>query len=240
MASEYLLKKAKEQSFQPERELTPKEKRKNWWDYHKWSVLIGLAAAVLIGYSIWDIVFNAPPEPDYQMAYVGETSLPDDTVNALESALAEKGRDLNGDGQVLVEIGQYVISTQTDTPEALIGTQARMIGDFSSCEFICFLMDDPAPFQEKYGMLAYPDGTVPEEEAAPSEGLWLAWKDCPVLSELDLGSTNLGVMDQEIIVENQQLLSQLYIGRSAAMDRGNSENLYDYAAFWEAVTEGAK
>lgn len=240
MASEYLLKQAKAQSSQPERELTPKEKWKNWWDYHKHHVLIGLAVAALIGYAVWDSVANRMPEPDYQMAYVGEIGLPDDTVEALESGLAEKGRDLNGDGQVLVRIEQYVMSPQTESAQTLLGTQARLTGDFSTCRFVCFFLEDPASFQEKYEMLAYPDGRIPEEDAPPSEKLWYAWKDCPVLTDMDLGSANLGGVDQEILVENQQLLSQLFIGRGVFMDGWESENLGDYAALWEAMTAGAK
>lgn len=240
MASEYLLKKAKEQSVEPERELTPKEKRKNWWAYNKRAVLIGLAVAALVGYAIWDAVCNATPEPDYQIAYVGEVGLPEDTASALESALAEKGRDLNADGQVLVQVKQYVMSSQVEDPQAVIGDWVRLNGDISICEFFCFLMDDPASFQERYGMLAYPDGTIPEEGAESSDALWYAWKDCPILWGMDLGSADLGGVDEEITVENQRLLSELYIGRGIFMEGWESENLDAYAALWEAMTEGAK
>lgn len=240
MASEYFLKLAKEQTIQPERELTKKEKIKNWWDYHKKQVLIVLAVAALTGYVVWESFVNKPPEPDYQVAYVGEMSLPDDTVEALEDALAEKGRDLNGDGEVLVEIEQYAISAQTETPEAMLGTQARLMGDFSSCQFFCFLLEDPATFQKQYGMLTYPDGTIPEEDAAPSEVLWYGWEDCPVLAGMDLGSANLSGTEQEILVENQQLLSGLSVGRGVFMDSWKPENQDAYAALWETITEGAR
>lgn len=240
MASEYLLKKAKEQTPQPQRELTPKEKIKNWWAYHKKLVLIILVGVALMGYGLWDAQANRTPEPDYQMAYVGEVGLPEDTAAALEAALAEKGRDLNGDGQVLVEIGQYVFSAETETAQAILGTQARLTGDFSTCQFVCFFLEDPVSFQEKYGMLAYPDGTIPEEGMEASEDLWMAWKDCPALTGMDLGNADLGGVDQEIYVENQRLLEGLFIGRGVFMDGWKSENLDDYTALWEAMTEGAQ
>ena len=44
MASEYLKKKYKDVKPDVKRELTPAEKRKNWWHYHKWHV----AAAVVL------------------------------------------------------------------------------------------------------------------------------------------------------------------------------------------------
>lgn len=75
------------------------EKRKNWWCYHKWYVICG---AVLIGIAC-ELIGNAlglwRPSPDIQIAYVGETPLPQDTVAALEKAFASMGGDFNGDGK---------------------------------------------------------------------------------------------------------------------------------------------
>ena len=52
MASEYL--KWKYRDVQPEQtvELTPRQRRANWWYYHKWHVLLGvglLALGVYLG-----------------------------------------------------------------------------------------------------------------------------------------------------------------------------------------------
>ena len=49
MASEYLLKKAKEEAKPEEiHTMTKSEKRRNWWDYHKWHVVIAAVLALCL------------------------------------------------------------------------------------------------------------------------------------------------------------------------------------------------
>ena len=67
MASEYLLKKYKDVKPDEPKELTKKEKRANWWHYHRLTLLIiALAAALVISF-IWAIVREIagyqPPAP---------------------------------------------------------------------------------------------------------------------------------------------------------------------------------
>ena len=97
MASEYLKWLARDEKPEPKRELTPKEKRKNWWHYHKWYVAVCVLAVLFVAAMAWDIIANRSQEPDYQVAHVGSTYLPDETVMALQNALADLGEDLNGD-----------------------------------------------------------------------------------------------------------------------------------------------
>ena len=92
MASEYWKWKFKDVQPEEKRELTPEEKLRNWWYYHKWHIAAG---AVLIAVPC-SIAWNALHQikPDYQIAYVGENALPGDTVTALETELAALGEDL--------------------------------------------------------------------------------------------------------------------------------------------------
>lgn len=54
MASEYLLKKAKEEvKTQEVRVLTKAERRRNWWNYHKWHVVIGVLLVLCLGDILW-------------------------------------------------------------------------------------------------------------------------------------------------------------------------------------------
>ena len=77
---------------------------KNWWYYYKWYVICG---GVLFCISI-HLIGNAfgwfKKTPDIQIAYIGETRLPDDTVSALENAFAYLAGDYNHDGETLVQI----------------------------------------------------------------------------------------------------------------------------------------
>lgn len=86
MASEYL--KWKYRDVEPERpvELTKKQRRQNWWHYHKWHVLAG--AVLVLAAASW--AWNALTQvyPDYQIAYVGSSPLPEEDTAAWEARLA--------------------------------------------------------------------------------------------------------------------------------------------------------
>ena len=115
MASEYL--KYLNRDVKPEGpppELTPKEKRRNWWYYH-WKRVAVVCIIVLAGVSM--LLHNlgiTEPIPDYQIAYVGSTRLPDETVEALTDFFQERGEDASGDGKVTVILTQYVFYKDTD------------------------------------------------------------------------------------------------------------------------------
>lgn len=216
MASEYLQWLARNEKPEEKRELTPKEKWKNWWHYHKWHVVIVLAAVLFVAALIRDVVRNINNEPDYQLAYIGTVSLPDETVAALEEALAELGEDRTGDGRVLVQVNQYLV----DDKVMGYAAQVQLWADAENCDSFVFLMEDPVQVQEKYEILAYPDGTAPEEGSTPSEDLWYSWAECPVL------------------MERQPELSELYVARRVV--RKDSDKLEGDVAFWETLTAGAE
>lgn len=87
--------------------LSPKDKRKNFWFYHKWHIVIVLVVLVFAAFLSKDF-FNRV-NPDYEIGLLTKTSFPEDAVNQLQEALAEKAVDRNNDGQVIVRVNQYVI-----------------------------------------------------------------------------------------------------------------------------------
>lgn len=236
MASEYLTKLAKEQKPREEiRELTKKEKWRNWWDYHKWHVVIAAAAVLCAAVFVRDVFFDRAPEPDYQVAFVGSAYLPEATNTALASALAELGEDLNGDGQVLVKVTEYPLFADEANYQNAVAAQVRLTTNLSSDGIFLFLMEDPALFQERFGLLAYPDGTVPEEGEETSGDLWYAWTECPVLTGLDLGEYT---QSDTVTGSNQEILSGMYIARRAFDADAQIENLDGQVAFWEKILQG--
>lgn len=240
MASEYLKWLARDVKPEEKRELTPKEKWKNWWYYHKWHVVIGLIALLCVAGLIRDIVSNRNNQPDFQVAYISATSLPDDTAAALESALAELGEDLNGDGQVLVQVNQYTFSLDSMDYSSVIAGSTLLMADMSNSDSIFFLMEDPEVFQEQYQILSYSDGVYPEEGEEITAPLWYAWSDCPTLTGLDLGSYTLDYTMEEITGDSQVLLSGLYIGRRGFPDEADAEYVKGCNTFWEKMIEGTK
>jgi len=207
--------------------LSKSEKRKNWWYYYKWYVICGV---ILLGIAC-DLTGNAlglwNPSPDFQIAYVGETALPQDTVSALEKAFASMGGDFNGDGKVIVQLNQYAYDA---------ASEITLIGDISDCESYFFLMDNPESFQKEHQLLARVDGSCPDGTDNSTNDKVFLWADCPTLSELELGSYAIDVLGQNITGNNQELLSGLYIGRRCFYTDTRTDNIEQCSALWDTLT----
>ena len=85
---------------------------RNWLHYH-WVYLVIAAVVLWVGISwLANALHWGETLPDYQIAYVGKSALPEDTAHAIEAAFAQYGEDLNGDGIVSVKLNQYVSDTE--------------------------------------------------------------------------------------------------------------------------------
>lgn len=240
MASEYL--KWKYRDVEPDQhvELTPRQKRANWWYYHKWYVLLGaglLATGIYLGARALGV---GQVVPDYQVAYVGASVLPEDTAAALETALEDLGQDCNGDGQVVVRLNQYVMGD--DSGEGAVYAYAgstRLMADLDACDSYFFLLEDPAAFQENYQVLRRLDGSLPEEGDRDYEACFVSWSDCPVLRELPLGEYTEKVLNQEIHGDSQEVLGQLYVARRGFWTDRTCADPEACDALWEEITRGS-
>lgn len=228
---------------EPQREYTKKEIRANWWEYHRWMVLLGIVAAVLLFFLIKDTVFQT--RPDYQIAWVGQSDLPADTVTALSTALEQYGTDRNGDGKIVVSVNSYTVnfdatSESADAYYQMAGV-TKLSADLSSGDgSYIFLMQDPAGFEGQTQALQYLDGTLPGDEATDWQNMCYLWSDCPVLAGLDLGSyTGYTLMD-DATGDNQQLLSKVYVGRRGVWKEKDQEKYADDVTMWDALTAGAQ
>lgn len=226
MASEYLLKKARE-SYVPEeiRELTPAEKRRNWWHYHKWHVVIGtilvLCLADILGnaFGIWEV------KPDVSIAYVGGRHLSDETVTVLTDSIAALCPDMNGDGKVIVEVQQYVSPTVGDSDDLLYAEAAtvQLIGDVSDCKSYFFLMENPGYVQQLTSSLRNLDGSLPEDDDSSPDGKCLPVSAIPVLARM--------VQDEDVL--------QLSFARRGFWNQKTSPNADQCDILWEKLMQGA-
>lgn len=235
MASEYL--KWKYRDVQPDEPLvlTPEQKRKNWWDYHKWHVVLG-AVLLLAALSILAHALGlGEVKPDYQVAYVGSAALPEDTASALERELSGLGTDCNGDGRVVVQLNQYVL----DGGDAMYAyaEQARLLADLDSRDSYFFLLEDPEGFQESYFVLRRADGSLPAQ--AEDELGCPAWADCPALLALPLGEYSETVLGQRLEGDSQELLSGLFVARRGFWADKAAEHPDECDALWDIMTKGA-
>lgn len=236
MASEYWKWKFKDVQPEEKRELTPQEKRKNWWHYHKWHVVTGAVLLAIPCSIVWNALHQI--KPDYQIAYVGENALPDDTVTALETELAALGEDLNGDGRVVVRLAQYASSSGAEVGAAA-AAEVRLMADIMERESYFFLLEDPEQFQKAYRSLCKLDGTLPAEGDDSAEGTYLAWDDCPVLANLELGEFSYPLMGETVSGSSSELLSRLYIARRGFWTEESTPHPEGCEALWKKITEGA-
>lgn len=240
MASEYL--KWKYRDVRPDQpvELTPKQKRANWWYYHKWYVLLGITVVVVSVYLLTRALGLWKIRPDYQVAYVGSLALPEDTVAALEEALAELGGDCNGDGRVVVRLNQYVMgdSAGENAMYAYAGS-TQLMADLDSCDSYFFLLEDPETFQKNYQVLRRLDGTLPADTDRDYESCYLSWEACPALRELSLGGYTETLLGQEMSGDSQERLSGMSVARRGFW--ANKTSRYPVACdeLWNVITRGS-
>ena len=114
---------------------------KNWWYYHKWYVVCCVILLLIAGDLLASKFGWFKKQPDLQIAYIGKTKLPEDTVAALETVFASLADDYNKDGTVLVQVNQYATSnSEVQTDAAFSGT----VGTEADNHFSAASNGDPA------------------------------------------------------------------------------------------------
>ena len=247
MAGEYVRWLARDVKPREKQELTPEQKRRNWWDYHKWHVLIAILCVVLIGDVIYDAVQNSRNRPDYVVAYVGQTALPDSLRERLEEGLAQLGEDLNGNGKVQVQVRQFVIAAESGNPvfamedtERGYASSMLLQGNIETVESMIFLLEDPALFQATFPILCRADGTLVEDTPDSQVPLYYRWADCPALTELQMPNFEVPVISGTIEGDCQKALAELGVARRGLWDDGMNDSIRGAIALWERMTEGVK
>lgn len=193
-------------------EMTPKEKRANWWYYHKWTVIISLAAAAIVAWMGYDILTRV--NPDYQVAIMSETMLPTGVMESLEANLPQFCDDRNGDGKVAVAVVEYTLSDkEAGDPNVRMANMTRLMADAQSGETMIFLTKTPETYQLNYGIFADNDGKTPPEGTVPTENFGILWKDCPALQGLPLG--DITGYDGSKMTTVQEFLSDYKVMRRA-------------------------
>lgn len=229
MASEYL--KQKYQYIEPNKPSPPLVGKKwwaNWFHYHKWWIVAGVVVLSIAGSMIWNALGIGRVKPDYIFAYIGGSELPEETATALETELAGLGRDVNGDGRVLVELRQYAMNRGGDIETALYynyASEVVLIADITAAESYFFIVEDPLGVQTAYQIFAGADGTPPRDGDLAVDDKVFQWRGCPILSSLEV---------------DQGSLKELYIGRRCFYDEKQGEGQEANDALWAVITKGAQ
>lgn len=220
---------------------TRRQRLENWFCYNKLWVLAGLVILWILGSMLWNLLGIGEVKPDYTFSYVGRLKLPQDCVSALETALAQWGEDLNGDGEVTVKLNQHVVTdnSHADNMTYSYGAQVTILADITEGESHFFLLEDPVDFQLSFQILANPDGSIPAGDDFEALDKVYRWADCPVLASLELGTYEDSYLDITETGEIQALLQNLYLGRRYFLDPAQQKYPEADEALWQAITEGA-
>ena len=141
-------------------ELLSEEKKKkidNFFYYYKFHVLIGAFILIFLIIFIKDMVTKI--DYDYSVAFLGNYGMSSDDSLALQQWFEEHGEDLNGDGEVHVQISDYSCPGDGEEgydPQVFAAMQTRFIVDVQEGTSMIYFLN-----QEKYE--AYKDqGIFPE------------------------------------------------------------------------------
>ena len=197
-------------------DMTPAQRRTNWWHYHWRYVAVAVIAVVLLTATLWERVSKI--RADVSVAVVTKYALTAHDVETIQAALEAVAEDTNGDGKVSVAINpiqiDYASTSMDDAAVQVMTTNVdKLNADFYTYQSGVFLLDDPASFVSQHHALEYLDGTEPPEDAIDWENMTIAWRDC-------LGDADLDQCDT----------AALWFGRRIGM-----ENDAGTAALWNAL-----
>lgn len=216
---------------------------KNWWYYHKWYVIIGIILFLIACNLIGNALGLFQKSPDLQIAYVGKAPLPPDTVAAIQEAFTSLATDYNHDGEILVQVNQYVNGNDDkdmDTAYYQYASEITLIGDISDCDSYFFLLEDPNDFQRTYQLLAAADGSCPEQSDYETADKILQWSNCPVLTEMELGAYTDTSLGQTTTGSNQDILSELYLGRRCFYTDAVTEHVRECSQLWDTLYQSCQ
>ncbi len=227
---------------------TPREKRKNWWYYHKGPLVVGLLVLAVL-FSIFFSIFSKV-QPDYSVGVMTSYTMPESGRKELERRLAEYADDRNGDGRVVVNVVCYTFSASTpSTPEALQQQQAavaRFAGDVLANESMIFFHNEEAFafMQEDFsGFYRYNDGASMPDTASDYENAMIPWKEIPALSDFVPQTEASDSFDSDTLLQLfEKLRVSVRAAEGTAITKKEKTMKYyeDSMAFYQRLLKGEK
>ena len=108
--------------------MTPRQRRENWWHYHWLYVLAAVLAAAAVSFVIWEQVTKE--RYDCSVALVTRYAVTPEEVASLQAALEAVCPDGNGDGRVRVAVNAIQIDyTSTDLDDAAIQVMTTNVAE---------------------------------------------------------------------------------------------------------------
>jgi hypothetical protein len=202
---------------------SPKSKWDNFWYYHKWHMIAGVIALCVVLFFVHDMTSRV--NPDYQIALITKQTYPTDMVDALENQIAKYGKDLNGDGKVVVQVNTYTEAGDTSSSGMAVDPNVQMAGyvkltsDISEGSSMIFITDDAAfrIEQKKMQIFSYLDGSTPASGAADYDKMRVSLQDSKMLE------------NSKVVVADENLYISMRVFKGTQM-----ESQKDKAAYYTA------
>lgn len=125
------------------KDLTFSQKWENFWFYYKKHVIIGAIILIMLVWLIKDIVVQ--PSYDYDITFAARGYFSDETQAAVHDAFVSVGEDLDGNGEVTVNISFILLPTlegQYTEYEAEQAGQVKLMGAVTAEEALIYVLDD--------------------------------------------------------------------------------------------------
>lgn len=168
--------------------MTPQQRRDNWWRYHWLHVLIAVLAVILLCGIAWERLNKV--NTDCSVALVTRYAATPDEIASLQAALERAAPDFNGDGEVHVAVNaiqiDYASTAMDDAAIQVMTTNLdKLNADFYTRQSGIFLLDDPESFQTNHDALSYLDGSTPPEGSVDWENMTRPLSDWKGAAEVD-------------------------------------------------------
>lgn len=150
----------------PQMKEETRKKIDNFWYYYKIHVLVVVFILFVAGVFIKDIVTKV--DYDYSVAFVTEKMMTDEEISSIQNVLEKEAEDLNGDGEIHVEVQNYTIP-QGDSadPQLVAAGQTKLTVDIQDGTSMIFFLS-PGCYE------SYKDsGVLPADESE-----YIKFSDC--------------------------------------------------------------
>ena len=150
----------------PQMKEQTRKKIDNFWYYYKIHVLVVVFILFVASVFIKDIVTKV--DYDYSVAFVTEEMMTNEEISSIQSVFEREAEDLNGDGEIHVEVQNYTIP-QGDSadPQLVAAGQTKLTVDIQEGTSMIFFLS-PGCYE------SYKDsGVLPADESE-----YIKFSDC--------------------------------------------------------------
>lgn len=150
----------------PQMKEETRKKIDNFWYYYKIHVLVVVFILFVASVFIKDIVTKV--DYDYSVAFVTEEMMTNEEISSIQSVFEREAEDLNGDGEIHVEVQNYTIP-QGDSadPQLVAAGQTKLTVDIQEGTSMIFFLS-PRCYE------SYKDsGVLPADESE-----YIKFSDC--------------------------------------------------------------